>query len=140
MTIRLAIFGVALCAGLAFAAGSDPARAAEGKQCTVTVDRAYSDGTYEVTRQEFANGDCVCYVQTGPSPQSDATEKLIESLRVARKCADATAMAVPEGHAATATRTAAGGAGPFKLIAFAAAGAGAIAAAASGGGNGPSSP
>lgn len=140
MTIRLAVLGVALCAGLAFAAGSDPARAAEGKQCTVTVDRAYSDGTYQVTRQELANGDCVCYIQTGPSPQSDSTEKLIESLRISRKCADATAMAVPEGYAATATKTAAGGAGAFKLVAFAAAGAGAIAAAASGGGNGPSSP
>lgn len=140
MTIRLAAIGVALCAGLAFAAGSDPARASEGKQCTVTVDRAYSDGTYQVTRQELANGDCVCYVQTGPSPQADTTEKQIEALRIARKCDNATALAVPEGSAATATKTASGGAGPFKLIAFAAAGAGAIAAAASGGSNGPSSP
>lgn len=140
MTIRLAIVGVAMCAGLALAAGTTPARAAEGKQCTVTVDRAYAGETYQVTRQELANGDCVCYIQTGPSPQAAATENRIEALRLSRKCDNATAMAVPEGHAATATRTATGGAGAFKLVAFAAAGAGAIAAAASGGGNGPSSP
>lgn len=140
MNIRLTIAGVALCAGLAFAVAPNAARASEGKQCTVTVDRAYSDGTYKVTRQELANGDCVCYLQTGPSPQADATEKQIEALRIARKCNDAVTMAVPEGYAPTATKTAAGGAGAFKLVAFAAAGAGAIAAAASGGGNGPSSP
>ncbi len=112
---------------------------AKGKTCDVTVDRNYASGIYEVTRQELPNGDCICYIQTGPEPQSEGVEGRIVSLRKARSCADAVVMAVPAGQAAAPGVAA--GASNFGLVAAgvaAAAGIGVAASSSSGGG--PSSP
>jgi hypothetical protein len=129
--------GAVVCAvGIGGLLAASPLSAADGKKCDVTVDRGYSNGTYEVTRQELANGDCVCYIQTGASPQSVSIENRIADLRENRQCSDATAMVVPSGKTAAATAVP----GKFTLIAFAAAGAAGVAVAASGSSDSPESP
>jgi hypothetical protein len=56
-------------------------------QCTVTVDRSMASDTFEVTRQKLENGDCVCYISTGPASQSAAVEKSIVDIQASHDCA-----------------------------------------------------
>ena len=118
----LAVPGIAL--GLAATATTASAQGT----CKVTVDRSQPAGTYSVQRQELENGDCICYVYTGPQPQSDATEQSIASLQSSGACPDAPAVAVPAG----ATATTGGGGGGALILLGAAAGTAAIVASSSG--------
>jgi len=101
------------------------------KKCAVKVDRTQEAGTYDVTRQVLENGDCICYVYTGPKPQSDTIERAIADLQERRECRDAKVMIIPPaGGAAVA---AAGGTGFLPALGIGpllgVAGAGAAAAA-----------
>ena len=66
----------------------------------MVVDRSQAGGVFDVTRQVFADGDCVCYVYTGPQPQSSSVEGNIASLVRNRSCANARLMNVPGEEAA----------------------------------------
>jgi len=111
-------FGSAiLLSGLLVAGAVAPAPAGAqdaGKFCEVTIDRTHPDGTFYITRQTLENGDCICYVQTGPKPQATKTEEAILELRREQRCehADAT-IAVPAGYAAAPVQ---GSVGKFTLI------------------------
>ncbi len=110
------------------------APASESGKCEVKVDRTYTDGTYQVWKQQTENGECRCYVQTGKAPQSETIEQSIAALVRDRECDGAPVQAVASlgGPAALAV----GGTGAGTVAAgvgvLAAAGAG---VAASGGGN-----
>ena len=112
-------------AGLAAAAAQD----APAKKCEVTVDRSQPSGVYDVTRQEMENGDCICYVYTGPAPQSDTIENSIATLLQTGECPDAQAAPIAGPIAGTSDA-------PFAKAAIAgvAAVAGIIVAASTGGG------
>jgi len=135
MLVRVGLLVIGLMGGLLTALAS-PAQAAEDNKCLVTVNRDYANDTYEVTRQVLANGDCVCYIQTGREPQSTDIERKIVNLRRERECAAATVMAVPAGHSVAATSTV----GKFTVLPFAAAAAAAAAIAAGSGNGNPASP
>lgn len=114
-----------------------------GKKCDVTVDRNYALDTYYVTRQDLANGDCVCYAQTGPAEQSSDIEGKIAALRKSGECANPdSVMAVPAGY--TTAPAAGGAAGSFSLVpalgGLAIAAAGAVIAFDDNNGNNPGSP
>lgn len=136
MKIFVSVGAFVSAVGFSALLAASPVSAADGKKCDVTVDRAFSSGTYEVTRQELANGDCVCYIQTGASPQSESIENRIAALREQRQCSDATAMVVPLGAAAAPTAVP----GTFTLVGLAAAAAAGVAMAASNSSETPSSP
>lgn len=109
---------------LALAAPATADAQTGGKFCEVTIDRDYADGTFYVTRQTLANGDCVCYVQTGARPQSSEIEGKVMDLRRQRQCDNAdAAITVPAGHTAVPAPTS--GLGKFALVA-ALAGAGVV--------------
>lgn len=130
--------------GFAYAAASRAAQqdmggGADGKKCAVKVDRSQSDGTYDVTRQVLENGDCICFVYTGPRPQADTIERAITRLQEVRECPDAKVMMVPGAVAvgAGAGAGAAGGVGGAAIGVGAAAAAAALGVAASGGNDSP---
>lgn len=109
--INLKMLGATLAAPLllTLAAGGATAQVGSGnqtssgdatRQCRVVVDRSQADGVFDVTRQVAADGDCVCYVYTGPQPQSSSVEGNIASLVRNRSCANARLMNVPGEEAA----------------------------------------
>ena len=109
--IKLKMLGAALAAPLLLTMATGGATAQVGSggqaaagdaagQCRVVVDRSQADGVFDLTRQVFADGDCVCYVYTGPQPQSSSVEGNIASLVRDRSCANARLMNVP-GEEAT---------------------------------------
>ena len=81
--------------------GGQAASGGAAGQCRVVVDRSQAGGTFDVTRQVSADGDCVCYVYTGPQPQSSSVEDNIASLVRNRSCANARAMDVAGEEAAS---------------------------------------
>lgn len=90
-------------------AGSALAASDNGK-CEVTVDRSRSAGTYSVSKQVADNGDCVCYLYTGPAAEQSSTlENRIAQLQRDRTCDDAPVVAMA-GGAAAAGAAAGGGA------------------------------
>ena len=109
--IKLKMLGATLAAPLllTMATGGATAQVGSGDQaasgdaagqCRVVVDRSQAGGVFDVTRQVFADGDCVCYVYTGPQPQSSSVEGNIASLVRNRSCANARLMNVPGEEAA----------------------------------------
>lgn len=110
--INLKMLGAVLAAPLllTIATGDATAQAGSGgqagtvnaaAQCRVVVDRSQAGGTFDVTRQVSANGDCVCYVYTGPQSQSSSVEGNIAALVRNRSCANARPMDVPGEEAAS---------------------------------------
>jgi len=63
--------------------------------CKVKIDRSQEAGIFDVTRQEFDDGTCLCYVYTGPASQDAGTEGKVESIEERRRCAAAGVMAIP---------------------------------------------
>ena len=109
--INLKMLGATLAAPLllTMATGDATAQAGAGgqagsvnaaAQCRVVVDRSQADGVFDITRQVAADGDCVCYVYTGPQPQSSEVEGNIATLARDRTCANARLMNVPGKEAA----------------------------------------
>lgn len=80
--------------------GGQAASGGAAGQCRVVVDRSQAGGVFDVTRQVFADGNCVCYVYTGPQPQSSSVEGNIASLVRNRSCVNARLMDVPGEEAA----------------------------------------
>jgi len=70
------------------------AGSASAQQCEVTVDRSQVAGTYDLTRQVFEEGGCICYLYTGPKPQADSVESAISELLNSRACPNAKVMAM----------------------------------------------
>lgn len=68
----------------------------QGK-CAVTIDRSVASGVFDVTRQEFEDGTCICYAYTGPLPQSEIIENRITILRQRRTCPEARLMTINGG-------------------------------------------
>ena len=66
--------------------GSDAGSAAES--CRVEVTRNAGAGTYNVTRQ-VSNGQCTCFVSTGPSSQGGSAEASVAAILRDRSCAGA---------------------------------------------------
>ena len=63
--------------------------------CRVRVKRSSdSAGVFDVTRGSLSNGDCVCYVRTGPRSQGGSAESALAALLLRRTCADAPLAAV----------------------------------------------
>ena len=94
---------------LTMAAGGATAQVGSGDQvgskdatrpCRVVVDRSQAGGVFDVTRQVDSDGDCVCYVSTGPRPQNSTIEGNVATLLRDRTCADARLMNVPGKEAA----------------------------------------
>jgi hypothetical protein len=131
-----AVVPVALAAGGAFAQS-------EAQACEVTVDRSQAAGTYDVTRQQLENGDCICYLYTGPAGQQSTTlENRVKALQASGECSDAPVMMVSGAYAAggAAAAGAAASGGSFfgagaLLPVLAASGAGAVAVSSGGGNN-----
>jgi hypothetical protein len=125
----LALFGLAQPAA---------AQGASDKLCKVTIDRTQTAGTYDVTRQVFEDGNCICYVYTGPKPQADSIESAITELLGAKKCPDARVQQIAgpmpvAGALAGTTGTGVGTAGVIGGVAAA----GAVAAVAADGSGSP---
>ena len=85
-------------AAVAVAQSTDAAPAAG--TCQVTVDRSQAADSFRVDRQTLQNGDCVCYVYTGPSTQGASTESQVADVLNRRDCG---AAAAPVGETAAAT-------------------------------------
>jgi hypothetical protein len=67
-----------------------------GDLCRVKVSRSASEGVFDVTRQVFNNGKCVCRVTTGPSSQGGSAESALAGLLLRRTCSDAPLASVIE--------------------------------------------
>ncbi|MEE4317915.1 MAG: hypothetical protein V2I74_13130 [Erythrobacter sp.] len=98
MIASLSAVCAAFIAGVAAAQGSPGTPA---NQCRVSVDRSAGAGTFDVVRQEFDNGRCVCAVTTGPTSQPALIEGRISSILSSRTCADARSVAMA-GQSGTA--------------------------------------
>ena len=75
-------------AGATRAADQGPGQAGSAEQCRVEVSRAAGSGTYSVTRR-VSNGQCICYVSTGPSTQGGLAEASVAAILRDRSCAGA---------------------------------------------------
>ena len=111
------------------------APANESGKCEVKVDRTYTDGTYQVWKQQTENGECRCYVQTGKAPQSETIEQSIAALVRDRECDGAPVQAVASLGGAAIGGGAAGIGGGAVAAGVGVAAAAGIGIAASGGGN-----
>ena len=137
---QLKIVGLAALVPAALLSAS--ALAQSDNTCEVTVDRSQAAGTYAVTKQVLENGDCICYLYTGPAAEQATTlENRIRDLQRTRSCDDAPVMAVAGGAAAVggaaaagagAAGAAAGGLGVAAVAPIAVAAAAGIAVAANG--------
>lgn len=87
----LAAVTAASIGGTAVAQGSADAPA---KQCRVKVDRSADAGSFDVVRQEYENGNCVCAVTTGPASQAASIEGRVISIINSRSCAAARSVAM----------------------------------------------
>jgi hypothetical protein len=77
-----------------FAQPADNANDQAGK-CQVTIDRSQEPGVFDVTRQSYENGECICYAYTGPATQPVGTENRVSALLASRTCPSAKPMLVP---------------------------------------------
>jgi hypothetical protein len=84
-----ALPGVVMALAL-FGAGASMASAADDTsgKCSTTVDRSGAAGSFSVSQQTLDSGSCVCYVTTGPSPESDAIEKKVGYVQASGKCGE----------------------------------------------------
>ncbi|GAA0761803.1 hypothetical protein GCM10009076_15200 [Erythrobacter ramosus] len=89
--VSVATLAAASTGGVAIAQGSP---ASPPRQCLVTVDRSAEASAFEVVRQEFGNGRCICAVTTGPRDQAASVEDQIAALRQSKICSDATSVAM----------------------------------------------
>jgi hypothetical protein len=112
------------------------ANAVTEKTCKVAVDRSQSAGTFNVQRQQLDNGNCVCYVYTGPKSQSAATERSIAAIQKSGACTDAPAVAIAQDGEEGGEGGDGSGTGALLLLG-AAAGTALIVAASSGGSDSP---
>lgn len=108
----LAAVTAASIGGTAVAQGSSEAPA---KQCNVKVDRSADAGTFDVVRQTFENGNCVCAVTTGPTSQAASVEGRVSSILNSRSCAAARSVAMA-GQGASAAAIPVGLLGSAALI------------------------
>lgn len=67
--------------------------------CKVTIDRSQPEGVYDVTKVVAEDGDCVCYVYTGPQTQGQGTEDQINALLENKSCPNAKTVNVPKSTA-----------------------------------------
>lgn len=90
----------------------------QGPTCKVTIDRSQAEGVYDVTRQVYGDGSCVCYAYTQPvKPASDPVEKMISALLERKTCPAARLLSVPgSGGAGAAAATGGGAAAAFAAI------------------------
>lgn len=86
--VHLLAGGLVFAAALAGGATVASAETNAANTCRVSVDRTQAAGTFQVQRQEMNNGDCVCYVYTGPASQGDAAESRVADVQRSRACAD----------------------------------------------------
>jgi hypothetical protein len=77
-------------------AGAANMDVSSGDLCRVKVSRSASEGVFDVTRQVFNNGKCVCRVTTGPSSQGGSAESALAGLLLRRTCSDAPLASVIE--------------------------------------------
>lgn len=76
--------------GVAFAQGSS---APAPRECAVTVDTSATTSTYQVVRQEFKSGRCICAVTT-TAVQDASIQGRIAALLKSKTCEDATSVAM----------------------------------------------
>lgn len=86
-------------AALAVASNGETASAQSSSEdlvnrCRVAVDRSANAGTFDVVRQEFSNGRCVCAVTTGPQSQPSSIEERVRAILNSRSCPDARSVAM----------------------------------------------
>ncbi|WP_338243064.1 hypothetical protein [Aurantiacibacter hainanensis] len=67
---------------------------AQGPVCTVTVERDQPSGVFDVTRQEFEDGSCNCFIYTGPQTQRDNVEAQVANVVRTQRCPAARPMSV----------------------------------------------
>lgn len=82
------ITGTVAQAGATRAADQGSGQGAAAEQCRVEVTRNAGSGTYNVTRQ-VSNGQCTCFVSTGPSNQGGSAEASVAAILRDRSCAGA---------------------------------------------------
>jgi|EndMetStandDraft_2_1072991.scaffolds.fasta_scaffold87449_1 hypothetical protein len=131
-----------LLSGGSFAAAAEGGTA-DSKQCEVKIDRSREAGVYNVTRQVFEDGNCICYAYTGPSSQASSIESAISELLASKSCSGAPVQMIAgaaPAAAAIAGTTGAGGLAGAAVVAPAVAGGAAAAAIAAGDSNNPGSP
>jgi hypothetical protein len=124
-------------ASIASAAPGDAEGTGASQQCKVTIDRSATG--YDVTKQVFEDGNCICYAYTGPKPQADSIEGAISALLNTKQCPDAKVQQISGPSTGPVGGTGAGG-GIGTVAPIVAGGAAAAALAATGGGGSPSSP
>jgi hypothetical protein len=127
-----------LLSGGSFAAAAEGGTA-DAKQCEVKIDRSKEAGTYNVTRQVYEDGNCICYAYTGPNTQASSIESAISELLASKSCSGAPVQMIA-GSAAVAGVAGAGGLGGAAVVAPVVAGGAAAAAIAASDSNDPGSP
>jgi hypothetical protein len=113
--LSYSILGIATAAVLGQSAviaqpGDDAA--GDAGRCKVTIDRSQAAGVFDVTRQTYDDGKCICYAYTGPATQGDPAESRVANLVESKSCPGAKLMAVT-GPSAGVAGAAAGGSGFF---------------------------
>lgn len=84
------IFGAAAPASAGRSAQGNSGMSAVGENiCRVRVTRSATVGAFNLTRQVFNDGKCVCSVTTGPRSQGGSAESAVASLLLRRTCANA---------------------------------------------------
>ena len=98
LKITLALTAVAVAgSGSSMSASAQDSSRQNGPKCEVVINRSQPAGVYDVTKQVSEDGDCTCYVYTGPASQSVAIENNISALLRSKTCANAKVMNVPGG-------------------------------------------
>jgi hypothetical protein len=90
----IASFAAVTAASIGGAAVAQGSSGAPAQQCRVKVDRSADAGTFDVVRQTFENGSCVCAVTTGPASQATSVEGRVSSIVSSRSCAAARSVAM----------------------------------------------
>jgi hypothetical protein len=92
--VALASFATLAAASTGGVATAQGSPASPPKGCFVSVDRSAPASTFDVVRQEFKGGRCICAVTTGPSNQAASVEGQIAALLKSKTCSDATSVAM----------------------------------------------
>lgn len=87
------ILGV-VAAGLFGGAAASAQADGEARKCKVTIDRSQDAGVFDVTRQTYDDGECICYAYTGPKSQPAETEQRVANLLERKTCSGAKSMAL----------------------------------------------
>ncbi len=90
----IASFAAVTAASIGGTAVAQGASESSAKQCQVSVDRSADSGTFDVVRQEYEKGRCVCAVTTGPASQPASIEGRVGAILRSRTCADARSVAM----------------------------------------------